>query len=74
MNDKPTVIIGAGPAGLKAYPVYDHDYQRRLRLIRDYLAHFENLQTIGRNGLHRYNIASCRVGSLPAHAGCLGKS
>ncbi|MFO1430462.1 MAG: NAD(P)/FAD-dependent oxidoreductase [Candidatus Competibacteraceae bacterium] len=39
----------------KAYPVYDHDYQRRLQIIRDYLAHFENLQTIGRNGLHRYN-------------------
>ncbi len=39
----------------KAYPVYDHDYQRLLRIIRDYLAHFENLQTIGRNGLHRYN-------------------
>ncbi len=39
----------------KAYPVYDHEYQRLLRIIRDYLAHFENFQTVGRNGLHRYN-------------------
>jgi len=39
----------------KAYPVYDHEYGRLLGIIRDYLAHFENLQTIGRNGLHRYN-------------------
>jgi len=39
----------------KAYPVYDHEYQRLLGVIRDYLAHFENFQTIGRNGLHRYN-------------------
>jgi protoporphyrinogen oxidase len=38
-----------------AYPIYDHDYRRWLRVIRDYLAHFENLQTIGRNGQHRYN-------------------
>ncbi|MGE0826711.1 MAG: NAD(P)/FAD-dependent oxidoreductase [Candidatus Binatia bacterium] len=39
----------------KAYPVYDHDYHRHLSTIRDYLATFTNLQTIGRNGLHRYN-------------------
>lgn len=39
----------------KAYPVYDHEYRRLLGIIRDYLAHFENFQTIGRNGLHRYN-------------------
>lgn len=39
----------------KAYPVYDHDYQHLVEIIRNYLAHFENLQTIGRNGLHRYN-------------------
>ncbi len=39
----------------KAYPVYDHAYTRNVAVIRDYLAGFENLQTIGRNGLHRYN-------------------
>ncbi|MCA9452819.1 MAG: NAD(P)/FAD-dependent oxidoreductase, partial [Nitrospira sp.] len=39
----------------KAYPVYDHRYQDHVRTIRQYLETFSNLQTIGRNGLHRYN-------------------
>lgn len=39
----------------KAYPVYDQDYQNRVDIIRNYLETIPNLQTIGRNGLHRYN-------------------
>jgi protoporphyrinogen oxidase len=39
----------------KAYPVYDQYYQDSLATIRRYLETFENLQTVGRNGLHRYN-------------------
>jgi len=39
----------------KAYPVYDAEYRQHLQVIQDYLSHFENLQTVGRNGLHRYN-------------------
>ena len=39
----------------KAYPVYDHSYQDRINTIRRYLESFSNFQTIGRNGLHRYN-------------------
>ena len=39
----------------KAYPVYDQDYRASLEIIRDYLEDIENLQTIGRNGTHRYN-------------------
>ncbi len=39
----------------KAYPVYDQDYSRHLSVIRDFLGSFENLHTIGRNGMHRYN-------------------
>jgi len=38
-----------------AYPVYDQVYQRVVGIIRKYLEGFENLQTIGRNGQHRYN-------------------
>jgi len=38
-----------------AYPVYDGDYGTHLRTIRDYLETIENVQTIGRNGMHRYN-------------------
>ncbi len=40
---------------LKAYPVYDAHYRDNVAIIRRYLDGFDNLQTIGRNGLHRYN-------------------
>lgn len=39
----------------KAYPVYDRDYYQHLQVIREYLETFDNLQTVGRNGMHRYN-------------------
>jgi hypothetical protein len=39
----------------KAYPVYDGEYQPRLKVIRDFIGTLDNLQTIGRNGVHRYN-------------------
>jgi protoporphyrinogen oxidase len=35
--------------------VYDNDYHLHLQVIRNFLSTIENLQTIGRNGLHRYN-------------------
>jgi hypothetical protein len=39
----------------KAYPVYDTEYSEYLQIIRDFVNGLENFQTIGRNGLHRYN-------------------
>jgi hypothetical protein len=39
----------------KAYPIYDADYAERVALARGWLAGIENLQQVGRNGLHRYN-------------------
>lgn len=39
----------------KSYPVYDAEYARHLEVIREFIDRFENLRTIGRNGLHRYN-------------------
>lgn len=39
----------------KAYPVYDGEYRQHLKVIQDYVETFENLQTVGRNGMHRYN-------------------
>jgi protoporphyrinogen oxidase len=39
----------------KAYPVYDGEYRKHLEVIQDYLETFDNLQTVGRNGMHRYN-------------------
>jgi protoporphyrinogen oxidase len=39
----------------KAYPVYDRDYRSALDEIRAWIEGFENLQVVGRNGMHRYN-------------------
>jgi protoporphyrinogen oxidase len=39
----------------KAYPIYDADYAERVATIRRWLDGIENLQQVGRNGLHRYN-------------------
>jgi protoporphyrinogen oxidase len=39
----------------KTYPVYDSDYADCLETIKTYMASLINVQTIGRNGLHRYN-------------------
>jgi protoporphyrinogen oxidase len=39
----------------KAYPVYDSGYHDCLATIRRFVDGLDNVQTIGRNGLHRYN-------------------
>ena len=39
----------------KAYPVDDRHYADALAEIRDFLGSLENLQLVGRNGMHRYN-------------------
>jgi protoporphyrinogen oxidase len=39
----------------KSYPVYDGDYADHLQTLREYIDGLANFQTIGRNGLHRYN-------------------
>jgi protoporphyrinogen oxidase len=39
----------------KAYPVYDETYRAHLATIQSYLDSYCNLQTVGRNGMHRYN-------------------
>jgi protoporphyrinogen oxidase len=39
----------------KAYPVYDASYKDALAVVRAYLKKFENLESVGRNGQHRYN-------------------
>jgi protoporphyrinogen oxidase len=38
-----------------AYPMYDAGFARNLGVLRSYLEGLSNLQTIGRNGMHRYN-------------------
>jgi protoporphyrinogen oxidase len=49
------VIDGLVIRSPKTYPIYDEGYQKRVEVIKNYLKGFQNLQTIGRNGLHRYN-------------------
>ena len=39
----------------KAYPVYDATYADCMVRVRGFVDGLENLQTVGRNGLHRYN-------------------
>jgi protoporphyrinogen oxidase len=42
----------------KAYPVYDEGYDRRVDVIRGWLAEATpNVHPVGRNGMHRYNNA-----------------
>lgn len=39
----------------KAYPVYDPDYREAVETVSNWLKTLTNFQTVGRNGLHRYN-------------------
>jgi len=39
----------------KAYPVYDSAYKESLDVVSGWLKTLENFETVGRNGLHRYN-------------------
>jgi protoporphyrinogen oxidase len=39
----------------KSYPVYDSGYRESLSVLRNFVGSLENFQTVGRNGLHRYN-------------------
>jgi len=53
--DASKVLDGVKVLVPRAYPMYDSHFEEALQVIRPYLAEFENLQTCGRNGLHRYN-------------------
>lgn len=50
------ILGGVVVRQVKAYPVYDDEYKRHVRTIRDYLEErAPNLQLVGRNGMHHYN-------------------
>ena len=53
--DPTKVIDGVKIRVPKAYPMYDLEYEGCVEVLRQYIAEFDNLQTCGRNGLHRYN-------------------
>ena len=50
-----SVVDGVKVRVPKAYPMYDSEYREAVDTVRSYLREFDNLQTFGRNGLHRYN-------------------
>ena len=39
----------------KAYPIYDLNYSDSLNAVKQFLNSLKNFQTVGRNGLHKYN-------------------
>jgi len=57
--------LGLAPAALvrdgtvirmpKAYPIYDGAYRAHVETLRGWLDPIENLHTVGRNGMHKYN-------------------
>jgi protoporphyrinogen oxidase/predicted dehydrogenase len=53
--DPDKVVDGVKVLVPKAYPMYDGAYEEAVDTIAEYLGNFTNLQTCGRNGLHRYN-------------------
>jgi len=55
LSTKAAVIDGTVIRQPKAYPVYDAEYKDALDIIEAWMKSFANLQTCGRNGLHRYN-------------------
>jgi len=52
---KEQIIDGFVIRSPKTYPIYDEGYKERIEIIKNYLSTIKNLQTMGRNGLHRYN-------------------
>jgi len=52
---KEQILDGLVIRSPKTYPIYDEGYRERIEVIKNYLSSIKNLQTMGRNGLHRYN-------------------
>jgi protoporphyrinogen oxidase/predicted dehydrogenase len=53
--DPGKVVDGVKVLVPKAYPMYDSRFEAAVAMLRAYLEPFKNLETCGRNGLHRYN-------------------
>jgi protoporphyrinogen oxidase len=54
--DATSVVEGTVVRMPKAYPVYDEHYKEHVAVVRTWLdTAVKNLQTVGRNGMHKYN-------------------
>jgi protoporphyrinogen oxidase len=52
----PALVSGGAVVRMpKAYPMYDAGSLEALGVLQGYLQRFENLQPLGRNGMHKYN-------------------
>jgi protoporphyrinogen oxidase len=49
------IVDGCVVRQTKAYPVYDASYKDAVETIKAWMITLENFQTVGRNGMHRYN-------------------
>ena len=69
------VVDGAVVRVQKAYPVYDEHYKSVVEKVRSWLDGFENIWTVGRNGMHHYNNQDhSMMTALLATRNCLGQS
>jgi hypothetical protein len=55
LGHRSKIIDGCVVRQPKAYPVYDASYQAAVQTIKAWMITLENFQTVGRNGMHRYN-------------------
>ncbi len=55
LGDPAVVRKGVVVRARQAYPVYDSGYMDALEIVKRHLAPLENLQLVGRNGMHKYN-------------------
>jgi len=53
--DPEHVVDGVAIRVPRAYPMYDSGYDRAVATLRDHVSSISGLETVGRNGLHRYN-------------------
>jgi protoporphyrinogen oxidase len=55
LADSDSVVDGCVVRMPKAYPIYDENYSSRVSTVRGAIDRIPNLQTVGRNGMHKYN-------------------
>jgi protoporphyrinogen oxidase len=55
LGHRSKIVDGCVVRQPKAYPIYDASYQAAVEIIKGWMITLENFQTVGRNGMHRYN-------------------
>ncbi len=55
LGNKKDYIDGLVERVACGYPVYNNDYETKVEKLKEFISRFRNFQTIGRQGLFRYN-------------------